>query len=580
MTEEQRMEEGRRMFQIFAARMFEQRVLTAYREKVARERQQKLLQEIEEENRRKAEQEELRAKTKDRKKERKRQQRQEKEEARMRKEAEKAAEEAKLKEIEAQKAEEQRKRKEELRLKRETERKAAEEEKKRKEEERKKRLEEEREREAEKERKRKEHAERERKKKEEAARKAKEEKELREKEAKLRKEREDKEREQREAQIQKEAAERERARIEEANKAKRDESNRRALAAMEAAAATRAQPPTGPAGYAQPLGSHSSYNSPHLHAVSPAIPKTGPIGSRPRQTSQQDGIPMSIGSPPRTPSIGTRITSNASPSTPIMHQGSLAQINIPKHTPSFPPITNVTPTSPLPPHMAPPPGVPPPQAHFGGMPMNGDMGFMGHRPSHPPGMPLGYPSSPFGPTQFSRAFPTNGMSMMPPPGMQVSMGTPTRPFMDMPQRLPPGVPISHAPASPFMNTVNPIPMSGHHRQPSGGSHEPIHRPAPIQRPSSVAPKHHGEEHDEVDEISKVMGSRALLGDDVDPLPENISPSRRSSVAQFAPSPLRQIPISSPVYGDAFGGKLIRLFAVMAAVLMMNRCLVVEPSSSW
>jgi len=28
------MEEGRRMFQIFAARMFEQRVLTAYREEV------------------------------------------------------------------------------------------------------------------------------------------------------------------------------------------------------------------------------------------------------------------------------------------------------------------------------------------------------------------------------------------------------------------------------------------------------------------------------------------------------------------------------------------------------------------
>lgn len=34
LTEEQRMEEGRRMFQIFAARMFEQRVLQAYREKV------------------------------------------------------------------------------------------------------------------------------------------------------------------------------------------------------------------------------------------------------------------------------------------------------------------------------------------------------------------------------------------------------------------------------------------------------------------------------------------------------------------------------------------------------------------
>lgn len=35
MTEAERMEEGRRMFQIFAARMFEQRVLTAYREKVS-----------------------------------------------------------------------------------------------------------------------------------------------------------------------------------------------------------------------------------------------------------------------------------------------------------------------------------------------------------------------------------------------------------------------------------------------------------------------------------------------------------------------------------------------------------------
>ena len=51
MTEEQRMEEGRRMFQIFAVRMFEERVLTAYREIVARERQQKLIEELEEESR-------------------------------------------------------------------------------------------------------------------------------------------------------------------------------------------------------------------------------------------------------------------------------------------------------------------------------------------------------------------------------------------------------------------------------------------------------------------------------------------------------------------------------------------------
>jgi hypothetical protein len=43
------MEEGRRMFQIFAARMFEQRVIAAYKEKVSRERQAKLVEELEEE---------------------------------------------------------------------------------------------------------------------------------------------------------------------------------------------------------------------------------------------------------------------------------------------------------------------------------------------------------------------------------------------------------------------------------------------------------------------------------------------------------------------------------------------------
>lgn len=31
MTDEQQLEEGRRMFQVFAAKMFEQRVLAAYR---------------------------------------------------------------------------------------------------------------------------------------------------------------------------------------------------------------------------------------------------------------------------------------------------------------------------------------------------------------------------------------------------------------------------------------------------------------------------------------------------------------------------------------------------------------------
>ena len=50
MTEEEKMEEGKRMFSIFAARLFEQRVLQAYRERVAQERQLQLLRELEDED--------------------------------------------------------------------------------------------------------------------------------------------------------------------------------------------------------------------------------------------------------------------------------------------------------------------------------------------------------------------------------------------------------------------------------------------------------------------------------------------------------------------------------------------------
>ena len=45
------LEEGKRMFQMFAAKMFEQRILTAYREKVALEKQKQLIEEEEEKKR-------------------------------------------------------------------------------------------------------------------------------------------------------------------------------------------------------------------------------------------------------------------------------------------------------------------------------------------------------------------------------------------------------------------------------------------------------------------------------------------------------------------------------------------------
>lgn len=131
LDEEQRIEEGRRMFQIFAARMFEQRVLTAYREKVAEERQQRLLEELEEENRLKEERELKKAKEKERKKDKKKLQKQLKDQEKARKEAERLAEENALRVEEEKRLEEAKKKKEELRLKREAEKKALEEEKRR-----------------------------------------------------------------------------------------------------------------------------------------------------------------------------------------------------------------------------------------------------------------------------------------------------------------------------------------------------------------------------------------------------------------------------------------------------------------
>ncbi|KAJ5239767.1 hypothetical protein N7468_004386 [Penicillium chermesinum] len=183
MTEEQRMQEGRRMFQIFAARMFEQRVMTAYREKVAEQRQQQLLEELLEEENRTEQRNAKKAREAQKKKDKKRLQKQAKEEEKARRDAEKAAEEAAAKAAQEKKMEEQRLKREEQRKKREAERKAQEEERAKKEAEKQKRLKEERERQAEIERKQREQKE-EKKRKEDAKRKEKEEREAREKKAK------------------------------------------------------------------------------------------------------------------------------------------------------------------------------------------------------------------------------------------------------------------------------------------------------------------------------------------------------------------------------------------------------------
>ena len=278
MTEEQRMEEGRRMFQIFAARMFEQRVLTAYREKVARERQQKLLEELEEESRLDEVREAKKARDAQKKKDKKKQQQLAKAEEKARKEAEKAAEEAALKAAEEKRQEEQRKKKEEQRRKKEAERRAQEEERQKKEAEKQKRLQE-RERQQEAERKQREQKLAERKAREEARKREREQSDSKEKEAKEKKDKESR------AKTEKEG--KDRARKEIATNAAREVSNiskKRSQSTL----------PVTP-GFALKATS-SGAPSPHVQVATPAVPKA-PTPVKPRQNSQQG----SHASSPKTP---------------------------------------------------------------------------------------------------------------------------------------------------------------------------------------------------------------------------------------------------------------------------------------
>ncbi|KAJ9649562.1 Stress response protein nst1 [Coniosporium tulheliwenetii] len=570
MTEEQRMEEGRRMFQIFAARMFEQRVLTAYREKVARERQQKLLEELEEESRLDVEREAKKARDAQKKKDKKTLQKQKQAEEKARKEEQKLAEEAAAKAAEEMKQEEQKRKREEQRKKKEAERKAQEEDRLRKEADKQKRLQEQRERQQEQERKLQEQKAQEKKAREEAKKKEREEREAREKEAKEKKAQEERERKEREAKGKAEKEAKERARKEE-----------------EAAQAAQQKPqiqkrPSQPAAVALPSGllskqSSQGQPSPHVQLATPAIPKA-PTPSRPRQSSQQG----SHGSSPKTPQVLPGAGKSMSPSNVVSQQQQnpvqpktilmRPQSQQPQTNPSHQP--SPQPSSPMPP-IGPPPGMHgAPGVGFMGMPpgingfphsphpvMPGQRGPMGHNmPMYPPQGP------PMGP-QY-RGFP--------PPGSPPGMGGPNmmshgRGFpMDAPPGFPSPIP-GIGNGAPGFGVANP--MHSHNRQHSASldkpnvtsssavapPSQPIARPAPIQRPSSVKPPEGGQENRkpldaEVDDLSNHLGSSALL-DDAEPLPASHPDSRRRSIAPGAPGmpqPLRMGFGASPMFSDAPG----------------------------
>lgn len=314
MTEEQKMEEGKRMFSMFAARMFEQRVLQAYREKVAQERQHQLLLELEAEDQLTKEREAKKQSQNQKKKDKRKQQRLAKEEERAAKAAEKAAEEAALKAKQLVQEEEQRKKREEERARREATRKAAEEERQRKEEERRKRIAEEREREAERERRRKEKEEKAKREREEKERKAREEREAKAAAERAAREAAKKEQQEREEREKKLAKERE------------EKAEKERVAQQQRAAAKNSRQPTSPrpSGSAQRSQSTNGAAKKILTKPTPSpssVPTPAPVSTTPNNVRTQPQRPLPTLSQPNTPIVQTTPNQFPSPSTPLYPPG-------------------------------------------------------------------------------------------------------------------------------------------------------------------------------------------------------------------------------------------------------------------
>ena len=490
------MEEGRRMFQIFAARMFEQRVLTAYREKVAAERQTKLLQELEEENRLDTQREAKKAKEAAKKKEKKKAQKQAKDEEKARKDAEKASEEAAVKEAEEQRLEEQRQRKEEQRKKREAERKAAEDDRQKKETEKLRRQQEQKDRQLEVERKQREAKERERLKKEESKKKEREEREAKDKDARDRKTKEAEERRSRE-----EHGRREKDAAPKGNSQQQDR-----------VAQARPQPVALPPGL-HPPARNAQIQSPQFQIATPVMPPKVPTpAGRNRQASQPNAQGQSHTSSPRSQKASTEHSSNSPASVAIPQTPSMAQP--PKSHGQPPMLHHPQPSAPRSPLNN------PNRNHYA-FNMNGIPGLgLSGPPSHPPGMMPGMmPQMP-----IYQGPPMGGHSRYGPNAMQYPQN------FAGPRSFQPGQPMPfHPQAPPNAAAQAPqaqVPKTAHSRQPSGSTSTetssqpaPIARPGPIARPPSTTPdrqkpKVKSPEAD-IEQITTQLGSKALLDDDED-----------------------------------------------------------------
>lgn len=532
MTEQQRMAEGRRMFQIFAARMFEQRVLNAYREMVARERQDRLIAEMEEESRADTQRDAKKARDAEKKKAKKQQQKQKQAEVQARKDEAKAAAEAEAREAEAKRQAELQQKRDEQRKKKEAERKAQEDEKLRKEAEKQRRQQEERQRLQDVERKAKEAKAEEKRRRDEAKRQERDEREAREQAARDKKAHEEQSRRERE----------------EKSKAEAEALERRRKAEQRPKAPTAEAPkrPQLPAIVALPPGfkqqkSYTGLASPQPKVMTPILPKA-PTPTRPRDISTS----ASHTSDPNT-SDAAQISQKSTPpklsAAPVASQPSSAGSNrIPNRPPQVGYPQHISPSHAVPP----PPGMPPamqftgmppsmngfphgqpqmmPQQFQHGRPMHshGPTMSMPMRPSQHPGAP--YAPGPQGPFGAGRGFANPGA---PPAGFG-----PTRDLPPMNNPRP-----AHQPARELI---------GRHSRQASSSFEhtsqapelpiptpttnPIARPAPIKRPDSTKPQDNGygsvkRRAADADDETEHFGSSALLSDALDDVPsENRKPS--------------------------------------------------------
>ncbi|UKZ80349.1 hypothetical protein TrVFT333_008107 [Trichoderma virens FT-333] len=471
MTEEQRMEEGRRMFQIFAARMFEQRVLSAYKEKVAKERQEKLLEELEEESRAVDEQKAKKAKNAQKKKDKAAQRKQALADEKARKEAEKAAEETARIEAEKKKIAEQKQKAEEKRKQKEAQKKAEEDARLKKEAERLRRIHEQKEKQAESERKAREAKEREKKLKDEQRTREREAREQKEREAQERKEKQERDKREKEARAAKaqkesqEAAEAAREQQLQLQRAKEEKLHQRF-----------------------PL---YSFISPKIPVATPAIPKA-PTPIRPRTTSQQQGTGPASSSDSQTASVPSQ---SASPHSVTPVYTSPSSTGPERRISAGTPVT-IQPTtiSGTPPGLPLPKG-PSPSAPFQ-LPMMGMQPPPGLSP-HPPLPPPGFSSRP----GHDPIFPLNGSRVSTRHNASPGFPQPTGDF-----------PIGQGYPMPTRDG----PAMTHGRQGSigfesapGTPGQPIGRPAPIGRPGSVS---HGYSRDK-EEDTQHLGSRVLVEDD-------------------------------------------------------------------